>query len=76
MSRYNFDYSALKGKITSLFGTLTNFSKAMKVSIQTISKKMNNLVPWDQDEIYLACQLLGIQNDIKNYFFTTKVEKK
>ena len=74
MGKVEFDYSTLKGKIAIVFGTLTNFSKAMKLSIQTISKKMNNLVPWNQDEIYLACQLLGIQNDIKSYFFTAKVE--
>ena len=40
-----------------------------------ISLKMNGKVEWKQNEIYSACQLLGITNDqITDYFFAIKVQ--
>ncbi len=74
MPKKIFDYSALKGKITEVYGSLTKFASAMNLSIQTISKKINNLGTWDQEEMYLAGHLLGIQDNLKPYFFTEKVE--
>ena len=74
MSKPIFFYFVLKGKITEVYGSLTKFASAMNLSIQTVSKKINNLGTWDQDEMYLAGHLLGIQDNLKPYFFTKKVE--
>lgn len=70
----SYDYSALSGKITEVFGTQYNFSKAMGLSERTISLKLNDQVSWKNSEIYKAVNLLGIDlEDIPHYFFNVKV---
>lgn len=76
MNKKEFDYANLRGKVVSIFGTFDKFATAMKLSKNSISKKINNKVPFTQDEIHLAANLLGVQGLIELYFFTTKVEEK
>lgn len=58
-----------------MFGTQSVFADAMGLSEHTISKKLNNKVPWKQTEIVRAATLLCIDaEDIPRYFFTPKVQ--
>ena len=43
-----FDYSKLKGKIVEVFGTQSNFAKAVGMSERTLSCKLNNKIPFTQ----------------------------
>lgn len=70
-----YDYSELNGRIIVVFGTRGAFAYAMGVSERTLSLKMNGKVPWKQNEIAKACELLEIpEHNIPLYFFTLKVQ--
>ncbi len=70
----NYDYSKLRGKITEVCKTQENFANHMGLSTRTISLKLNNNIAFDQNEILLAVNVLGLkQSDIEKYFFTKKV---
>ena len=65
-----FDYSKLRGRIVEKFGTQQAFAKALGVSSRTLSLKMNNRIPFGQDEIDKIITLLqDTPQDIKAYFF-------
>lgn len=71
-----FDYSKLRGRIREKYGTQEKFAKAMGLAKATVSKKLNNIVYWTQDEINCACNLLGIgDTEVTLYFFTQEVQK-
>ncbi|CYY24268.1 TPA: DUF739 family protein [Streptococcus suis] len=70
------DYSKLLGRITEKFGTQACFSQAMKLSERTVSLKLNNKVPWKDEEIARAVELLELDAlDIPAYFFKYKVQQ-
>lgn len=70
-----FDYSKLRGRIREIFKTESAFGKAMGLSHNTISKKLNGYIMFVQNEIDKAIVLLEIPDDeISTYFFTTKVQ--
>lgn len=72
----NYDYSELLGKIRAKFKTQKVFAIAMQMSPCTLSKKLNNLVDFNRQEIERACDLLGIPlTEVTTYFFTPKVVK-
>lgn len=73
-----FDYSRLKGKIKEKFNTQNDFAKAMKITPNTLSAKLNNQFYFSSDEISRAVDLLNIRNPIEgwNLFFTKLVDKK
>ncbi len=67
----HYDYSKLSGRIVEICGTQAEFAKRMGLSERTVSLKMNNKVPWKQQEIELACEELDIRpEEIQVYFFT------
>ena len=69
------DYSALRGKIYEVFGSVKRFAEAMELSYVTILKKLAGANFWTQGEILKAADLLGIKRkDIIKYFFTPNVE--
>ncbi|MFS7238180.1 DUF739 family protein [Carnobacterium divergens] len=71
-----FIYRKLLGRITEIYGTQYNFSIAMGTSERTLSLKLNDKVPWKDEEIQKAIDLLGIpKKDIHKYFFETKVQE-
>ncbi len=71
-----FDYSKLSGRIKERYGTQEKFAQAMGTSGTVLSRKLNNLSKWDQDDITKAVDLLDIPDkDFHKYFFTTKVQK-
>jgi len=70
-----FNYSKLYGKIVEVFGTQANFADKMNLSERSISLKLNNKVPFNQNEIKRAIDVLGINSvEIGQYFFTLKVQ--
>lgn len=74
----NYDYSKLKGRITEKLGSLKRYAELLNISDTSISNKLNNKVPFTQDEILRSADedVLDIDLDnIKLYFFNKKVEK-
>ncbi|WP_315265028.1 DUF739 family protein [Tannerella forsythia] len=70
-----FDYRKLRGQIIEHFGTQKAFAEALGVSTRTLSLKLNSRIPFTQDEIAKAINLLQAEpHDIKAYFFTTMVQ--
>lgn len=71
----SFDYSKLRGRIVEKYGTLEAFASAMNLSNHTISKYINNKIPWKQTNIEAAVRALDIPpEEISSYFFTPKVQ--
>lgn len=76
----NIDYSLLRGKIRTYFGSETNFVKELQMrgtemSTGSFSNKINCKSPFNQFEIIAICDLLGIElKDVPLYFFTEKYE--
>ena len=71
--KVGFNYSKLRGRIVEIFGSQTEFSKAIKISERSLSLKMKGKVSWKQSEIVKAISLLGLKkDDIAEYFFTIK----
>ena len=71
-----FCYGKLRGKIVEVFGSQSEFAKAMGFSNRTLSLKMNNKIDWRQEEIYCAMELFGIPDgQVCEYFFTQKVKR-
>lgn len=69
-----FDHNKLKGRIVEVIGGQAKFALKLGVSEKTLSKKLNNKVPWNQREISSACKILNIDsNSIDVYFFNQKV---
>lgn len=72
----NYDYSKLKGRITEKLGSLKKYAELLNISDTSISNKLNNRVPFTQDEILRSADkdVLDINlDDIKLYFFNKKV---
>lgn len=65
-----YDYSKLNGRIVEIFGTQGKFSEAMELSERSISLKLNNRVPFSQNDIKKSAELLNIPiGEISDYFF-------
>ena len=63
-------YGKLRERIKRKYGNFDSFAEDMGKSRTTISLKLNSKVPWDQNEIELACKILGIlKTEITDYFF-------
>lgn len=74
------DYSLLRGRIRTYFGSEANFVRKLQengveMSAGSFSNKINCKSPFNQVEIIEICNLLGIpiEKSIK-YFFTKKYE--
>lgn len=69
-------YEDLIGKIIAKFGSRRAFAKAMHISEESLSMKLNGKRFFDQREITLACELLDIaETEVSKYFFTLKVQR-
>ena len=65
-----YNYSRLQRKIKEIYGTYIEFSKDLNISNSTLSRKLNGVSSFNQEEILLTCKLLKIPNDkIPDYFF-------
>lgn len=66
-------YGRLREKIKQRYGTIGDFAVAIGKDRSTISKKLNGIVSWYQDEIEACCALLDIPiNQVADYFFYTE----
>ena len=66
----NFDYGKLKGRIVEKFGSQKSFAKAINRSTRTISLKLSNKVPFNQEDILIFIEALDLTvSDIPSYFF-------
>lgn len=71
-----FDFSKLKGKIKEKYNNRNDFAELIPLSKNSLSKKLNNKVPFTSPEIYKIVEILGIdKSEIHIYFYTLKVEK-
>lgn len=65
-----FDYSKLLGRIRECFGEQDVFAKAMELSEQAVSLKLQGQREWAQDEMLRCCDVLMLPyTEIPNYFF-------
>ncbi len=75
MNKYKYNYHKLKTKIKELYRTQYNFANAINLSPSSISKKLNNINYFTQQEIKTIIELLQITpEEINLYFFNTEVE--
>lgn len=54
------DYRKLRGKIVEVYGTMSNFAKAMGYSERTVSLKINGKVDFSQSDIGKNSKPLGV----------------
>lgn len=68
------DYRILRGKIREVCGTQDVFADRLGIGRVSLSQRLNNRLEFSQDEIFKACNILGIsQKEIPIYFFNQKV---
>jgi hypothetical protein len=64
------NYSKLRGKIKEVCGTQEVFAKRIGIGTVSLSQRLNNQLEFSQDEMFKACDILGINSeDISEYFF-------
>jgi DNA-binding XRE family transcriptional regulator len=74
--KYNYDYSKLRGRIKEYYNTQEAFAKSINLSATSLNNKLNNKIPFTQEEIYDAITNLKIEAlEIQDIFFTKIVEK-
>ena len=67
----NWNYAKLRGRIKEIFGTQEAFAKAIGISSVSLSKRLNNVLEFTQEEIFNSCEVLNIPlTDMMSYFFT------
>jgi hypothetical protein len=65
-----FDYSKLRGKIVEVYGSQRKFAKALGISHEAVSKKLNGKIPFQQKEMVTIANLLDFPvSDMDRYFF-------
>ncbi len=65
-----YDYSKLRGLIKEYFGTIKKFADYLEISETSLNLRLQNKLPFKQDEIYKA--LIGFDKsgeDIDKIFF-------
>lgn len=68
------DYSKLRGKIKEICGTQDVFAEKLGIGRVSLSQRLNNLLEFSQEEMYRACEILGIPLvELPVYFFTVSV---
>ena len=69
-----FDFWKLQGRIKELHITQDSVAKYLNINKSTFSLKINNQVPFSQDEVNQMITLLKIPDEeIKVYFFKERV---
>ena len=69
-------YRKLRGRIVEKFGSQSAFADKIKVSMQTVSKKMNGRGGFSQKDIYVWSEALDIDlKDAGLYFLCDKSSK-
>ena len=77
---FDIDYSLLRGRIRTYFGSEANFVKELQkrnisMSAGAFSNKINCKSTFNQEEIIEICNILNIDiKEVSQYFFTQKYE--
>lgn len=70
-----YDFTRLSNKIKDIYGNNENFALEMRISVSTISRKMNGKTPWKGHEMEKAIILLNVPlEEMPEFFFKRKVE--
>lgn len=69
MVESNFQYAKLRGKIVEVFGSQYKFAKALKISENSLSKKLNGKTQFRQGDIQTWCLLLEIPVEEAGLYF-------
>lgn len=69
MVQKNFQYAKLRGKIVEVYGSHYKFAEALKISENSLSKKLTGKTQFRQDDIQKWCRLLGISVDEAGLYF-------
>lgn len=70
MKKIAINYIFLKDKIKKIYGTNAKFAKAMGITNQELSNKLNNKSSFTQNQILTSAKLLSLsENDIYYCFF-------
>lgn len=56
----SYEYRKLRGRIIEVFGTMAAFAKALELSENSLSKKMNGKTQFNQKDMVKWCDLLKI----------------
>ena len=68
-----FNYNKLRGKIREVFGSEARFCDKMPFNRSTLSQKLNGITEFNQSEMLIAMELLGIPTSrCDEYFFVVK----
>lgn len=63
-------FNKLRGKIIEVYGSQKDFAKALGISEQSVTAKLNKRTDFSQGDIIKWCSLLGIaKEEINHYFF-------
>lgn len=64
-------YNKIRGKIVEVYGSQKGFAKAIGLSEQSVTAKLNGRTDMSQDDILKWADALKLEvSDIGNYFFT------
>nr|DAO49197.1 MAG TPA: Protein of unknown function (DUF739) [Caudoviricetes sp.] len=75
MEKLEYDYSKLNGRIVEKCGTQKNFASKMGLTERSVSLKLNNKRPFNQEDIDRSLRVLNIPpEEISVYYFTKKVQ--
>ena len=56
------DYSKLRGRIKEVCGTQDKFAELAGIGRVSLSKRLNNQLDFEQDEIFKTCDILNIDH--------------
>lgn len=75
-TKYDYDYSKLKGRLREKDLTYKSLASILNISKTSVSERMNNNAQFTQEQIDKTIIAIDIPNDqIDDYFFTHKVQK-
>lgn len=74
---YEYDYSSLKKRMNDYRYSVRSLAESIGITRVSLSNKLNNHLPFTQDEIFKISKLLDIDyNQIARYFFAIVVNKR
>lgn len=69
-----YDYSQLRGRIRTKYGTESKFAEIIGINRTTLSLKLTGKIPFTQEDITRIIAALDIPTgQVGTYFFTVKV---
>lgn len=69
MVENNFGYAKLRGKIVEKYGSQYKFAEALKISENSLSKKLTGKTQFRQGDIQTWCRLLDIPVEKAGLYF-------